>query len=353
MKTILRKIVYNLDEYFCVVDHNLEEFHVNVLSAWELSKGNDSALETYKGDPIEVPKYVSTINVDTTELLETNYTLSDSNNLFARFDKALKKVNILNLLKQYPDGELLFNREKFAMKTPTTEYLILEPMKYWVGDGVSYKRVYYKPTEALNTDLSLEVYKQLLTTVPADTDCLFGINPNEYSYHVFKNAWYDVILYLEYIIMNLMFLNQIAETTAKWEGTSVPVDIVPSFIKRSSKDISIEILIGRVNREVSRAKNLPDLYRIINTFTNQSLSTYYRKVVKSLDFISETQIDWGSFTKVYIDYLDNYITAVMQYLRWQFLIDFNTLPEEYYEPLEISTPIGKLIMIGGVPTWKE
>ncbi len=344
MKTILRRMERNAEEYFCVIDHTLEEFKLSVLRPWEMSdEGDRMSYHIDKG--VQIPAYVSTmvINDSTEELLNTKYTIKDKDNLFALIAEALKVITPLELIKRYPNCTWVFDRESLYLKSKDTKYSILEPFAHWCGGD----KMHYESSD------NLEVFNLLLSQTARGNKepYLVGVNINEYSYSVFRTAWYDTIIYLEHAIMHMMVLNQVAMTAASWEGIDVSSKLLPKFIERTKSDIAIDLLFSKLNRKVSHAKDLPQIYNIIDEFDNRVLARFYKSLVGHLTFITATQLDWAKFEKLYSEYLNHYVVAILSYMRWNFIRSYVDIPSAFNEPLEIKTPIGRLTMRGGEPVW--
>lgn len=344
MKTILRRMVDNTEEYYCVINHSLEEFTLDVLHSWEMNdEVNPISYRVNK--VIQIPDYVSTLklNGSTSDVLDTKYSIVDKDNLFALVYRALCVYNPLKLLKDFPGSDWVFTRRGIYLKTPERQYPLLAPFDSWRGDT----RVYLD--DAGNSSILNKVLS-VLETIPSKP-ALVGVDINKYMYSVFRTAWYDIIVYLECTIMHLELLNEVARIAARWEQKDITGVILPKLIERDKRDVSVELLFNKLNRRLHYAKNLPEIYSAIDTFDNTALKPFYNKLVGQLTFITEDRLDWEKYNTLYKQYLDNYLLAAISYLRWNFIRSYVDIPENFNEPLVIQTPIGKLIVRGGDPVW--
>ena len=75
-------MVDKTEEYYCVINHSLEEFTLDVLHSWEMNdEVNPISYRVNK--VIQIPDYVSTLdlNSSTSEILNTKYSIVDKDNL--------------------------------------------------------------------------------------------------------------------------------------------------------------------------------------------------------------------------------------------------------------------------------
>ena len=360
MRTILRRLECNSEEYFCVIDHTLERFELGIKRPWEMSD-DDSGVHYYcmrKGQPYRIinssvmfPDYVSTLEINNDsamELLDAHFIIRDEDNLFARLSQAFLNITPVDLLRRYPDYTWVFDRKSIYLKSKTGKQIILKPFEQWKNSPTSENTFNYRSSG------DNKVLKELLSTINVsldNTNWLIGTDVTRYNYSVFRTAWYDTVMYLEYSVMYLELLNCIGKLAADWDNRDIQGELLTTPIQRSKCDTTVQILLTKYNLKLLRANNLPEVYDKVAEFGNRSLAHLYKHLIEQLTFTTETQINWEKFNTLYTKYLNIYTDAVLSYMRWNFIRSIVSMPEAYQTPLEIQTSIGKLIVKGGEPVW--
>lgn len=363
MRTVLRRIVSNPEEYYCVVNHTLENFKLEIKQHWELSDNTNVFYHSmceeqpYRiiDNNVMLPDYVSTLKLNNNddvdmELLNASYEIEDKDNLFARLSQAFLNISPLDILQRYPGYTWVFDKTGLWLQSKTDKQVILNLFEQWRHHSDMDNMLVYEPIG--NT----AIFQELLASSGADLNKpinLVGVDVNRYNYSIFRTAWYDTVIYLEYIIMYLTLLNCLGDLAAIWDNTDVTPMMLKTPIQRNKQDISVEILLNKLNRRISHATNLSEVYSIIDTFDNKDIATLYRRLIAQLTFETETQIDWNKFNRVYREYLKNYTIAILSYMRWNFIRKVINIPMEYNKPFDIKTSIGKLIVKGGEPIWES
>lgn len=349
MKTILRRIEHGTGEYYCIIEHDLEKYTLCVKNPWELS--DEELCTSYlinKG--LHLANYVSTMQVTEEEasgILNAHYAIEDKNNIFALLSRAFKTLTPTKLLSEYSGYKWVFNKDSLWLESKEDKKSILEPFEYFC-EAQNERYSYNSP----DTEILSILLKDLADfTKP---NWLVGVNCYDYSYPIFRTVWYDVIVFLEYSIMNLELLNTMAKLASDWEGIALDnTKLLSTPVRRNNKDIAVELTLTKLNTILSRCVSVPDVYKKISEFNNNAMSSMYRHIVKQLTFNTETTLDWEKFYKVYDKHLYNYVIGILTYMRWSFIVRCVNIPDVFQIPLEIKTPLGRLIMRGGEPVWES
>ena len=114
----------------------------------------------------------------------------------------------------------------------------------------------------------------------------------------------------------------------------------------------IDLYTNKLKMEIEKSKGLSDLYSIIEkSEANSGIKVTYTSVIAELDFFDERTIDWDIFKRVYSNYLDKYLSTILLYMRWDFIKSQVDIPFRFNRDMIINSPLGKLLMKGGNPTW--
>lgn len=340
MKTILGKILKGPQDFYSVIEHDLQKLELKVLRPWEiLGHSESSSFRVNRG--IESPSYISTLEISVDDdLTDTQLRVEDIGNVFQKLYESLMIYNELDILKKYDGYCWVFDKKSIYLQSNTNndKKSILEPFKYWLECN-DYRILYNNPKDSILREF---VYGKDIW--------LINTNLDNYAYPVFRTGWYDTLIYTEYVILQLKALNLIYSLF--YRHTDENITILQTPIKRNASDIAIDSIVDKLNNRLLSATNLSDLYDILNNYDNKKLAYCYISVIKELSFISETVIDWGRFQKVYKKHLDIYTLAILMYMRWNFIRTRVEIPRDFYVPLDINTPIGTLTVKGGEPVWK-
>lgn len=348
MDTILRRLVLNdcTDVYYCLISHDLEKFNYVFKSESELISTGNPTNATFKiNSGIKIPNYVGTMIIDdvTKSILNSKFRIRDTGNLFAEVYKLFKYTDLIEFFRKYSDYRWVFDTKSLSLVSDFETIDIINPSKYWISDrdSVNKKRLLYNGCESINKLFDTDLYN----------GCVLIKDLKEYTYPVFHTVLIDMFVYIEYCILELKILNDIAdrfnndrrETIFKFDN----------LIERNSFNRSPGYKMNKFIKSIDLCNSLSGLRSYLHNNDSKSLSSYYRMILKQLDFINDTTFEYDSFIKYYNTSMLKYIESAIMFIRWDFIKSMVGIPVGFTGVNTVmTTPVGKLLINGGDLRWE-
>ena len=173
------------------------------------------------------------------------------------------------------------------------------------------------------------------------------------DYAVFRTVWYDVIIQNMYFSLALEAMNNIGKILAKWSGSDI--SICDSIIEPSVIDTAIIKDFNKYSENFSDVEDVAEFYGRLNAVEDDNIgfTEIYRTALKSLDFVTSTEVVWDSFYDVYRKTLTEFALSFLYYMRWRVICDNTTINSAFQTPLQINLTFGTLFIKGGTPRWEK
>lgn len=349
MDTILRRLILNdcTDIYYCFISHDLEKFSYVFKSENELIKSGTNLNATYKvNSGIKLPAYVGDMLIDdvTKSILKSKFRIRDSGNLFSEVYSLFKYTDLIKFFEDHSDYRWVFDSKSISMANESESIDIINPSKYWSSqrdDDFNRRRILYNGCDSINR----------LFESGLDNGCTLVKDLNEYTYPVFHTVLIDMCVYIEYCILEIEILNDIANRFSNDKRENVFT--LTTLIERNTLNETPGIRTKEFLGELSDCNSLTSLKKLLHDNTHKSLANYYKMILKQVEFFNDTAFVYDSFVEYYKTSLLKYIEAAIMFIRWDFIKSMVGIPAGFTGVnTEMNTPVGTLLINGGDLRWE-